>query len=56
MFGIKDIFTTINVLGGAIAICLCVDGRPFEAGLAVMLGYAIGDPLDGWVARKLKAA
>lgn len=53
MFGIKDLFTSINVLGGAVAICLCVDGRPLAAGIAVMLGYVFGDALDGWVARKL---
>jgi len=56
MFGVKDIFTTINVLGGAVGICLCIDGRPFEAGVAVMLGYLFGDTLDGWVARKLNSA
>jgi len=55
MFGIKDLFTTINVMGGAIAICLCIDDRPFAAGIAVMLGYLCGDALDGWVARKLKS-
>jgi phosphatidylserine synthase len=53
MFGVKDIFTSINVLGGVVALCLCVDGRPREAGLAVLLGYLLGDALDGWVARKL---
>jgi phosphatidylserine synthase len=56
MFGIKDIFTTINLLGGIVGICLCIDGRPFEAGLAVMAGYIFGDTLDGYVARKLKSA
>jgi len=56
MFGIKDIFTTINVLGGVVGICLCIDGRPFEAGVAIMLGYLFGDTLDGWVARKLDSA
>src|SRR3954454_18481245 len=54
MFGIKDIFTTINLLGGVLGICFCVDGRPHWAGAAVMLGYLFGDTLDGWVARKLK--
>lgn len=53
MFGVKDVFTSINALGGAVAICLCIDGRPFAAGVAVMLGYLFGDTLDGWVARKL---
>jgi len=56
VFGIKDIFTTINVLGGAVAVCLCVEGRPFAAGIAVVLGYVFGDTLDGWVARKLGTA
>ena len=56
MFGVKDIFTTINVLGGAVGIFLCVEGLPFEAGVAVMLGYLLGDTLDGWVARKLNSA
>jgi phosphatidylserine synthase len=56
MFGVKDLFTTINLLGGVIAICLCVDGRPYEAGIAVMLGYLLGDTMDGYVARKLGTA
>jgi phosphatidylserine synthase len=53
MFGIKDLFTTINLMGGVVAMCLCVDGKPFEAGLSVMIGYFCGDTLDGYVARKL---
>ncbi len=53
MFGIKDIFTTINLLGGVVAICLCIDGRPYDAGVAVLLGYLLGDTMDGYVARKL---
>jgi phosphatidylserine synthase len=53
MFGIKDVFTTINLLGGIVAICLCIDGQPYWAGVSVMLGYLCGDTLDGWVARKL---
>jgi phosphatidylserine synthase len=53
LFGIKDIFTTINLLGGVIAIALCIDGKPFEAGAAVMIGYLAGDCLDGRIARIL---
>jgi phosphatidylserine synthase len=53
MFGIKDLFTTINAMGGVVAICLAIDGRPFEAGLAIVIGYLFGDTLDGWIARKL---
>ena len=56
MFGVKDVFTTINLLGGVIAICLCIDGRPYDAGLAVILGYLLGDTLDGYIARKLGTA
>lgn len=52
-FGIKDIFTTINLLGGVVAICLCIDGQPYWAGVSVMLGYFCGDTVDGWIARKL---
>lgn len=53
MFGVKDIFTTINAMGGVVAICLCVDHQPFWAGVSMLLGYVFGDALDGWVARKL---
>jgi phosphatidylserine synthase len=53
---IPNVLTTINLLGGVVAICLCIDGRPFEAGVSVMLGYALGDALDGWAARKLGIA
>lgn len=53
MFGIKDVFTSINCLGGAVGIILCVEGRPWEAAVAIMLGYLLGDVPDGWVARKL---
>ncbi len=56
LFGLKDIFTTINLLGGIVGICLCIDGYPFAAGIAVLLGYAFGDTLDGWVARRLNSA
>jgi phosphatidylserine synthase len=50
MFGLKDVFTTLNCLSGAIAIILCVEGRPFAAGVSILLGWA-ADALDGQVAR-----
>lgn len=53
---IPNFLTTVNLLGGVVAICLCVDGQPFAAGVSVMLGYALGDALDGLVARKLGVA
>lgn len=56
MFGVKDLFTTINLLGGIVAMCLCIDGQPYNAGVAVILGYLLGDTLDGYVARKLGTA
>lgn len=56
MFGIKDLFTTINVLGGAFAIFFCVNGEPFLGGVCVMLGWLLGDAIDGFVARKLNSA
>jgi phosphatidylserine synthase len=51
MFGVKDIFTTINLMGGIVAMCLCIDGQPYYAGVAVLLGYLLGDTMDGYVAR-----
>ena len=56
MFGVKDLFTTINLLGGIVAMCLCIDGQPYNAGVAVLLGYLLGDTMDGYVARKLGTA
>lgn len=56
MFGIKDIFTTINLMGGVVALILAIEGYPFYAGIAILLGYVFGDAIDGWVARKLNSA
>ena len=56
MFGVKDLFTTINAMGGVVAICLAIEGHPYSAGLAIIIGYLCGDTLDGWVARKLGTA
>jgi len=50
-FGLKDLFTVINVLGGVAAVILVIDGRPQLAGVAVFAGYLFGDALDGMVAR-----
>jgi CDP-diacylglycerol--serine O-phosphatidyltransferase len=56
MFGVKDLFTTINLMGGIVAMCLCIDGQPYYAGVAVLLGYLLGDTMDGYIARKLGTA
>jgi phosphatidylserine synthase len=50
-FGLKDIFTCINLLGGVIAIIFCIHGRPDYASYSILLGYICGDALDGFVAR-----
>jgi phosphatidylserine synthase len=55
LFGIKDLFTTLNVLGGVFALLLCVEDRPFWAGVAILLGW-IADAFDGAVARALGTA
>jgi CDP-diacylglycerol--serine O-phosphatidyltransferase len=50
MFGVKDLFTTVNVLSGVAAIYLCVHGNPRAGSYAFLVGYA-ADCLDGVVAR-----
>jgi phosphatidylserine synthase len=58
MFGLKDVFTSLNVLGGCAALLICVlhdrfprpQDAPFWAGVAILLGW-IADALDGQVAR-----
>ena len=55
LFGIKDLFTSLNVLGGALGVLLCVEGMPFAAACCVLLGW-IADIFDGLVARALGTA
>jgi phosphatidylserine synthase len=50
LFGLKDIFTSLNALSGAVAIILCIEGKPFYAGCSILLGWA-ADAFDGLVAR-----
>jgi len=50
-FGLKDVFTCINLLGGLGAIILCVEGRVDLAPYSFLLGYVLGDAVDGLVAR-----
>jgi len=49
-FGLKDVFTLVNLLGGVASICFAIQGNIKWASAAVMLGY-LGDVLDGPVAR-----
>src|SRR4051812_40099629 len=54
MFGVKDWFTTINVLSGVFAIVFCFHGRPVWASYAFLVGYA-ADCVDGLVARATRS-
>lgn len=49
-FGLKDLFTLVNLVGGVASICLVILGELWWASFAIMLGY-LGDVLDGPVAR-----
>ena len=50
-FGVKDLFTMINLLGGVLGIYFAFLGNPEWAGYAILAGYFFGDALDGPVAR-----
>jgi phosphatidylserine synthase len=50
-FGVKDLFTMINLLGGVMGIYYAALGNPIWAGYAILAGYFFGDALDGPVAR-----
>ena len=49
-FGLKDVFTLMNLAGGVVSLCFVALGNIRWASAAVMLGY-LGDVLDGPVAR-----
>ena len=50
-FGVKDLFTLVNLMGGVAAVYFLFEGRPQAAGTSLLLGYLFGDALDGMVAR-----
>lgn len=50
-FGIKDLFTMLNLLGGVLGIYWAAQGNPVWAAYAILGGYFLGDALDGPVAR-----
>lgn len=49
-FGLKDLFTLVNLIGGVASIAFAMAGDLWWASFAIMLGY-LGDVLDGPVAR-----
>jgi phosphatidylserine synthase len=55
-FGLKDLFTLVNLLGGVAAIAFVAEGRMEAAGYALLAGYLLGDALDGPVARATKTS
>jgi CDP-diacylglycerol--serine O-phosphatidyltransferase len=55
-FGLKDLFTLVNLLGGVFAVHFVVVGEPTMAGYALLAGYLLGDTLDGPVARLTKTS
>jgi CDP-diacylglycerol--serine O-phosphatidyltransferase len=55
-FGVKDLFTLVNLMGGVAAIIFVVDGNLPAAGSALLLGFLLGDTLDGPVARITKTS
>jgi phosphatidylserine synthase len=50
-FGIKDLFTIVNLMGGVTGIYFAFHGNLEYAGYAIFAGYLLGDALDGPVAR-----
>lgn len=50
-FGVKDLFTLVNLMGGVAAVYYLFEGRPQAAGASLLFGYLFGDALDGMVAR-----
>jgi phosphatidylserine synthase len=50
-FGVKDLFTLVNLAAGVAAMRFALVGEPRNAGYAVIAGYLGGDIVDGAVAR-----
>lgn len=50
-FGVKDLFTLVNLLSGVAAIGYLIRGEARHAGYAVIVGFLLGDIADGAVAR-----
>jgi CDP-diacylglycerol--serine O-phosphatidyltransferase len=55
-FGIKDLFTLVNLLSGVVALGFAVQGEVRDAGYAVLVGFLLGDIVDGTVARLTQTA
>jgi len=55
-FGLKDLFTMVNLLSGVVALRFALGGEERSAGYAILVGFLLGDILDGVVARRTETA
>ncbi|HEX3622178.1 MAG TPA: CDP-alcohol phosphatidyltransferase family protein [Acidimicrobiales bacterium] len=55
-FGVKDLFTMVNLLSGVVAVGYVLRNQPRHAGYAVIVGFLLGDLVDGTVARRTGTA
>ncbi len=55
-FGVKDLFTLVNLLSGVAAVGYVLRAEPRNAGYAVIVGFLLGDIVDGTVARRTGTA
>jgi phosphatidylserine synthase len=55
-FGVKDLFTLVNLLSGVAAVGYVLRNEPRHAGYAVIVGFLLGDIVDGTVARRTGTA
>jgi phosphatidylserine synthase len=55
-FGVKDLFTLVNLMSGVAAVGYVLAGQPRRAGYAVIVGFLLGDLVDGTVARRTGTA
>jgi len=54
MFGLKDVFTSMNALSGVVGVYFCIKGHPLWASYSFLAGYA-ADVFDGLVARATRS-
>ncbi|HEX4405485.1 MAG TPA: CDP-alcohol phosphatidyltransferase family protein [Polyangia bacterium] len=54
MFGLKDVFTSMNALSGVFGVYFVIKGHPLWGSYSFLAGYA-ADVLDGLVARATKS-
>jgi phosphatidylserine synthase len=54
MFGLKDVFTSLNALSGVVGVYFCIKGHPLWGSYSFLAGYA-ADVFDGLVARATRS-